>query len=225
MHSVLREKYEWADFMEIGAVKSIYYQHLRTSKNASSVATSSATSRVGDIYCGVERPSRTNSTISSMSDVFFSVMDDDTGRGKIPGNGGSPRNGGRAHSSSSSSSAKIIILDDANSSTTDKTNKSEKYKLSFLRKNYAWEQIKAVVLPSPTKNQEFSKEEDEIILYLTSNRKYKTGPNKENLNWKFVHKDFLVWCQYFTLDSLGKCHFVEREQQSLRDRFKNLTRG
>ena len=169
VHSVLREKYEWADFMEIGAVKSIYYQHLRTSKNASSVATSSATSRAGDIYCGIERPSRTNSTISSMSDVFFSVMDDDTGRGESPGNGGSPRNGGRAHSSSSSSSARIIVLDDANNSTTDKTSKSEKYKLSFLRKNYNWEQIKAVVLPPPTKNQEFSKEEDEIILYLTSN--------------------------------------------------------
>jgi len=73
--------------MEIGAVKYIYYQHLRTSKNASSVATSSATSRAGDIYCGIERPSRTNSTISSMSDVFFSVMDDDTGRGESPGNG------------------------------------------------------------------------------------------------------------------------------------------
>jgi len=87
VHSVLREKYEWADFMEIGAVKSIYYQHLRTSKNASSVATSSATSRAGDIYCGIERPSRTNITISSMSDVFFSVMDDDTGRGESPGNG------------------------------------------------------------------------------------------------------------------------------------------
>ena len=97
-------------------------------------------------------------------------MDDETGHGE------SPRNDGRAHSSSISSSAKIIILDDANSSPTDKTNKSEKYKLSFLRKNYACEQIKAVVLPSPTKNQEFSKEEDEIILYLTSNSKIQDRP-------------------------------------------------
>jgi len=95
-----------------------------------------------------------------MSDVFFSVMDDETGRGESPGNDG------RAHSSSSSSSARIIVLDDANNSTTDKTSKSEKYKLSFLRKNYNWGQIKAVVLPPPTKNQEFSKEEDEIILYI-----------------------------------------------------------
>ena len=108
--------------------------------------------------------------------------------------------------------------------TASNTNEEKEYQLIFTRNHYDWNEIQSIRLPSAEKQQQLSSKEDKILLYLTSNKKYKLGTNKKNFDWRQISKDFSVWCKYFSLHSLGVCHFFEREQQSLRDRFKNLNR-
>jgi hypothetical protein len=226
VYSLLSEKYDWVEFMEIAAVKSIYYQHIKISRNASSATTSSTISSVHGMHSSRERTSMTSSTISSnVSDVYYSVnsMGDNDEHEED-------------RTISTSRSTSIIVLEDKGNGTrvvtTEATSASaphrntreKEYQLIFSRKDFSWAEIQSVLLQPAEKQQKFSENEDKILLHLTSHKKYKTGNSKTTFDWSHIHRDFLDWCKYFTLHSFGKCTFFVREQQSLRDRFKNLNR-
>jgi hypothetical protein len=201
---MLREKYDWAEFMEIATVKSIYYQHLKISRTSSN---------------GLTAASEANSTISSS----VSNM-----QGQESATCASMSNTQEQESATCASVSNVQEQESAICASVSnvQTCKEDKdYQLIFTRKHYEWNEIQSVTLLPAEKQQQFSKNEDDILLHLTSNKKYKTGSTKKTFDWKHIHRDFLVWCKYFTLHSLGKCIFFDREHKSLRDRYKNLNRA
>jgi hypothetical protein len=204
VYSMLREKYDWAEFMEIATVKSIYYQHLKISRTSSN---------------GLTAASEANSTISSS----VSNM-----QGQESATCASMSNTQEQESATCASVSNVQEQESAICASVSnvQTCKEDKdYQLIFTRKHYEWNEIQSVTLLPAEKQQQFSKNEDDILLHLTSNKKYKTGSTKKTFDWKHIHRDFLVWCKYFTLHSLGKCIFFDREHKSLRDRYKNLNRA
>ena len=218
VHKKFIDKHEWAADVTKDALKQVY-------RRASVSSTSSSSSAVF-----VSKSSSTSMPLASSDSTSVTIAQSNSDLGMMntiehdrvitqDNNFQSTTAEDETDNIHHTNSANLFSQNDQPSSADTK-----KYKLDFNWKGYSYDEMKSVVLPKQSPSQNFSEYEDQILLYTSSQMKHRKGKQKQHLDWASVYKDFMDWCRYFTLASMEKCKFVEREQQTLKDRHKNLTR-